>query len=142
MENNYNNPQQPYPGQQQAYYNPPPQDPFQMLVNELQSTKGWLKLIGIFSIIMGGLYCLTIIGAIVGWLPIWVGIILVNASKNIETYIQTRSMTELIAYSRKMKNYFTIMGVMTIIGMVVMFIYIIIIIIAVSSGAFYMQRYF
>ncbi|HPS46153.1 MAG TPA: DUF5362 family protein [Bacteroidales bacterium] len=136
----YNQPpysQQQQPQQQQAY-NPQYQqqqqtDPFFLLANEMNATKGWIKFIGIVLIVMGAIYGLTIIGLVVAWLPIWMGIILTNAAKHIESYVQTRSFTELIEYSRKIKSYFAILGVLSIIGLIGMAIWIIIIIIAIST---------
>lgn len=139
----YNQPpysQQQQPQQQQAYNQPYQQqqqqqqtDPFFLLANEMNATKGWIKFIGIVLIVMGVIYGLTIIGLVVAWLPIWMGIILTNAAKHIEGYIQTRSFTELIEYSRKIKSYFAILGVLSIIGLIGMAIWIIIIIIAIST---------
>jgi len=99
----------------------------------MNATKGWIKFIGIVLIVMGAIYGLTIIGLVVAWLPIWMGIILTNAAKHIESYVQTRSFTELIEYSRKIKSYFAILGVLSIIGLIGMAIWIIIIIIAIST---------
>jgi len=135
-------PQQPQPQYNQQFQNQQPMDPFAQLANEMSVTKGWIKFIGLFMIITGGLYALTIIGIVVAWLPIWMGVILLNASKHIDAYIQSRAFNELIEYSRKIKSYFTIMGVMCIIGMAGMVIFIIVMLITISTVGFQGFQYY
>ena len=40
----------------------------------IYQSRGWMKLIGVLLIIGGVLYTLTIIGIIIAWLPIWMGV--------------------------------------------------------------------
>ncbi len=47
----------------------------------LKQLATWSKVVGVFFIIGGAVECLTIIGVIVGWLYILLGIKLLNASK-------------------------------------------------------------
>lgn len=42
-----------------------------------------MKLVGIINIVAGVLYCLTIVGLIVGWIPLWIGICMNRASNQI-----------------------------------------------------------
>ena len=67
-------PQQP---QQQAQ----PQQPKEAIIlSQIQDISGnmtgWLKFLGIILIIAGGLYALTLVGIIIAWLPIWLGILI------------------------------------------------------------------
>ena len=39
---------------------------------------------GITLIVIGVLYCLTIFGAVIGWLPIWIGILFLKSGDNIK----------------------------------------------------------
>ena len=147
MENNYQNQQQPqyYPpqnqnippqnpyGQPQPQYNAPPMDPNQMLIKEIKGTNGWLKFIGIVMYIIGGIMCLTLVGIVIAWIYIWMGITLTKAAKKGTEYMQTLSIFSLIEYNRKMKQYFTITGILTIIGLVFMLFYIVVLIILIAT---------
>ena len=44
-------------------------------------SKGWLKLLGAVAIIIGGIHALSIIGIVIAWLYIWVGILLWQAGE-------------------------------------------------------------
>jgi hypothetical protein len=141
----YNQPpygQQPQQQYNQQYQPQQPTDPFFQLANEMNTTQGWLKFIGIFMIIMGGLYALTIVGIIIAWLPIWMGVILLNASKHIEAYIQSRAFNELIEYSRKIKSYFTIMGILCILGMIGLVVWIVFFLIMLSTVGMHGLQYY
>ncbi|NIW79677.1 MAG: hypothetical protein GWN16_09545, partial [Calditrichae bacterium] len=39
----------------------------------------WLKFLGIVSIISGAVVAITIVGIIIAWLPIWLGVLLFQA---------------------------------------------------------------
>lgn len=46
----------------------------------LAANGGWMKFLGTMLIIMGILNCLTVVGALFGWIPIWLGVILNKAA--------------------------------------------------------------
>jgi hypothetical protein len=48
----------------------------------LFQAKGWLKFLGILSIIGGVFQALTIVGIIYAWIPIWSGVLLHQAGSN------------------------------------------------------------
>ena len=53
------------------------------LVNQLRAyaveTTPWLKFIGVMAIIYGVISAITIIGILIAWLPIWMGVLLFQA---------------------------------------------------------------
>ena len=55
-----NSPQQPNAGPQ--------------LLAPLYAVKGWIKFLSVMFIINGAFQCLSIIGAVIGWIPIWIGV--------------------------------------------------------------------
>lgn len=63
---------------------PPPavsdSDLIRDLASFLGAHAGWMKFYAVISIIGGVILCLTVVGAIVGWLPIWLGVILLKAA--------------------------------------------------------------
>ena len=46
------------------------------VMQPLHDAAGWMKLIGTLAIIQGVLLALTIVGLIIAWLPIWLGVLL------------------------------------------------------------------
>lgn len=94
------------------------------IVTELSTpifqAKGWMKLVGVLMIIYGVLVALSIVGIIIAWLPIWMGILLFQAASNAEQANMSGDQTALYTALAKLKTYFTIMGIMTLISIVMM----------------------
>ncbi len=95
----------------------------QQLVREVSAplfaAKGWMKFLGVLMIVYGALIGLTIVGLIICWLPIWVGILLIQSASAVEATQASGSKTELHAAMSKLKTYFTIYGVLALIGIIV-----------------------
>ncbi|MFQ5628014.1 MAG: DUF5362 family protein [bacterium] len=93
------------------------------LVKEISSplfeSRGWMKLIGVLAIVQGGLIALSIVGIIIAWLPIWMGVILYQSSSTIEQAMHTGDKQSVILSLQKIKLYFTITGVITLIGIAI-----------------------
>lgn len=94
----------------------------QQLVREigapLFAAKGWMKFLGVLMIIYGVLIALSIVGIIVCWLPIWVGVLLFQAATAVEAAEASGNKMELYAAMAKLKTYFTIYGILALIGIV------------------------
>ena len=84
----------------------------------LYQCKGWMKLLGVMFIIGGALYALTIIGIIIAWLPIWQGILLFQSAGAVELAYQSGNRDAMTRSLSKLKTYFIIMGVLTLIGII------------------------
>lgn len=91
-----------------------------MLINPLYQSKMWIKLLGIMTIIYGALMALTIVGIIIAWLPIWIGVTLFQASTAIEEAYMTQNQGAFLKALNKIKTYFTITGVLVLIGLIFM----------------------
>jgi len=63
--------------------------PFSPGMQNLLNTSGWLKFLGVLAIISGILTALTIIGIIIAWLPIWLGVCLFQAGGRFSIARQT-----------------------------------------------------
>ena len=96
------------------------------LLNVSSGMAGWAKFLGILSIIFGALYCLTIVGIIVAWLPIWLGIVLFQAGSNITNAKATQNYQHLITAYEKLRLFFMVWGIVTIVSLALMVIVIII----------------
>lgn len=85
----------------------------------LYSMKGWLKFIGIIMIIGGVLTALSLVGVIVAWIPIWMGVVLFSASNKIEMAFHSGDKQQLLEACSKLKTYFTIQGFLLILSIAI-----------------------
>jgi hypothetical protein len=76
---------------------------------------GWLKFFGIITIIAGALNALSLVGILWAWLPIWLGVLLVQAGSRAGKYAGTGSEVTLEALLGKLKSYYLITGIVTIV---------------------------
>lgn len=77
---------------------------------------GWLKFLGIVNIIMGAFTALSIVGILVAWLPIWLGVLLLQAGSRATTARATNNPRELVTMVEKLRLYFIIQGILMIVG--------------------------
>lgn len=98
-----------------------PSDPtFQTMLTNMN---GYMKFVGMFRIIFGAIYCLTIIGAIVGIPIIISGIRVREAADSFSTYIRSNEFIHLQIGFEKQSRFFFIEQVFLIIGLVISAIY-------------------
>jgi uncharacterized membrane protein HdeD (DUF308 family) len=97
----------------------------------LYNAKGWMKLIGVMSIIYGIILIATVVGIVVCWLPIWIGVLLIKSGNSIEVAQSAGDKQKFFESLTKIKTYFTITGVLTLIGLIVIGISLI-----VTGGSF------
>ena len=84
-----------------------------------EQSKGWLKFIGVLLIIYGIITAITIVGIIVAWLPIWMGVLLFQAGSRAEGAALTKDSSQLVTMMEKLRVYFMIQGVLAIIALVI-----------------------
>ncbi len=77
---------------------------------------GWMKFMGIMSIIAGCLQALTIFGLVIAWLPIWMGVVLTKAGSKAGEYADKGDFAALEDMTGQLKTYFTISGVLIIVS--------------------------
>ena len=107
----------------------------EILKNEVIGMKGWLKFIGILTIIGGILYALSLIGIVVAWIPIWLGVLLLQAGNAADEFGKTGTTEDLRRHLAKVRMYFTIVGVLAIILMIFFVVLFILFIIALIAGS-------
>lgn len=83
----------------------------------IQQAKGWLKLLGGLSIVYGVFTALSIIGIVVAWLPIWMGVLLYQAAGLADEAYRNGDSRQLTESLAKLKTYFTITGVLALLGL-------------------------
>ena len=85
----------------------------------IHQSKGWIKLLGVLSIISGIFTAVTLVGILIAWLPIWIGVVLIQSASSIERAYISGEKEPLFTALSKLKTYFTIQGVLTLIGLIV-----------------------
>lgn len=88
----------------------------------LYQSKGWIKFIGVLSIIQGIAVALTLIGIIIAWLPIWIGVLLMQCASSIEKARASGDKAMLVGGLDKLRTYFTIQGILTLLSIFVVII--------------------
>jgi len=97
----------------------------------------YMNFIGLLQIIGGALYCLTIIGALIGVPVIYMGIRLREAAEGFKKYLASGSKDDLNYTIDKQTRAFFIQFVLTIIGLAFFGIYLIVIIGLLASGSLF-----
>lgn len=90
----------------------------QSLIEPLHRGKFWMQLLGVVSILYGVLVAITIVGLIVAWIPIWAGVVLMQAAGATGRAYSANDAVELKQALAKLRIYFTIFGVLMLIGIV------------------------
>jgi hypothetical protein len=105
----------------------------QKVTTSCKEMSGWIKFLAIVCIICGGVYVLTIVGIIIAWVLIWIGVILLRVSKICKAVADGtfESIGEMFA---SLKTFFILSGVFTIITIALSIIWFMIIGIAMVSG--------
>ena len=83
------------------------------------SVQLWIRILGFAAMIIGVLYCLSIIGLIIGWLPIWLGVILLRTSKSIDSVVADESEQAAFELVSQIALFFKIVGIAALILFVV-----------------------
>lgn len=86
--------------------------------NPLFQSKSWIKFLGILMLIYGIFIALSIVGLIIAWLPIWIGILLMQVASRIEQAQKLGNKIALIKAQSSLSTYFTVYGVMALIGLI------------------------
>jgi hypothetical protein len=85
------------------------------LQNVSMGMNGWLKFLGIINIISGALTALSVVGVIIAWLPIWLGILLLQAGGQAVNAKTQNDPRELVKMMEKLRLYFILQGIVFII---------------------------
>lgn len=66
---------------------------------------------GVFLILTGVIYCITIFGAIVGFVPLWTGIVLFGAANRLESFGHASNMADASKAMAKLGTFFKVNGI-------------------------------
>lgn len=98
-----------------------PEDPIRTIAMPLFQAKGWIRFLGVMSIIQAIVVIIGTmgVGIIWAWLPIWIGVILFQAAGAMEAAYTSGDRDKLVAANQKMKTYFIIQGVTMLVGIAI-----------------------
>lgn len=104
---------------------PPPAMPIQGITLPLFQAKGWIRFLGVMSILEGITDILFTMGMgiIIAWLPIWMGVLLFQSAGDVERAHESGSAELLANANRKLKTYFIIRGVSILVTIVLFFLF-------------------
>ncbi len=88
----------------------------------LFDARKWMKFIGVLAIISGVTAMFSIVGLLICWLPIWMGILLFQAGNRIEEAFEKGNKEYLMDSMLKLKKYFTIMGIISLFSLALVFL--------------------
>lgn len=86
------------------------------VMRPLQDAAGWMKLVGTLGIIYGVLLAITIVGLVIAWLPIWMGILLNRAADDARAAAMAGDEARAIAATNSLRTIFKVYGVIVLIG--------------------------
>jgi hypothetical protein len=97
-----------------------PQDnrEIQELSMPIYQARGWLKFLGVLSIISGVGAALSIVGIIFAWLPIWMGVLMFQAGSAIDSTGQFGDKFAFLRSLGSLKTYFVLQGILSVIGII------------------------
>lgn len=96
----------------------------QDLSQPLASGKGWMKFVGVMFIIQGAITALSIVGIIIAWLPIWIGVLVMQSANAIERAQLSGDAAALKEALARLRTYFIIQGVLFLVSIAVLVLYI------------------
>jgi len=97
---------------------------------------GWMKFMGIMTIIGGCLQVLSIFGIVVAWLPIWMGVVLTKAGARAGEYADKGDFASLEGLTGQLKMYFTISGILIIVSFALAIVAIVAWLVLLGLGVF------
>jgi hypothetical protein len=103
----------------------PSEDLLKRVCSRVAGSAGWMKFLGVLLIIDGVITAISVIGILICWLPIWLGVILFKAAGDAET-ASRGAPARLEDYVQKLNRFFLISGILAlislIIGLIVLFV--------------------
>lgn len=87
----------------------------QTLLASLIKNSIWLKILGVFFIAYGVILCITIIGAVFGWLLLWLGVLLFSSAKRLDLVEEEGYPEDGIECINKISVFFKISAILSLV---------------------------
>lgn len=88
------------------------------LCDNVAKSATWMKLLGVLLIISGLSLIISVVGILICWLPIWIGVILFKAAGDAET-ANKGVPQQLAEYVQKINRFFLIAGILALIELII-----------------------
>lgn len=85
----------------------------------LYRSRGWMKFVGVAEIVSGVGLALTVMGLLVAWLPIWMGVVLFKAAGHTRRAVEESDPASLRAALDQLRTFFVLGGIQAILGVAV-----------------------
>ncbi len=89
----------------------------------LLKARVWILILGIISIISGVVTVLSITGIIVAWLPILLGVFLIQSAGELKKFEENKQAINLVTAMEKLKTYFKVSAISTIVILSIMILF-------------------
>ena len=84
----------------------------------LYNAKFWMQLFGVIMIISGALAVLSIVGIIYAWLPIWMGVLLMQSAGSVKLAYENSDADAAVRAQDKLKTFFIVNGVVILVSII------------------------
>ena len=89
------------------------------LAGPLYRARGWMKFVGLAEIVSGLGLALTVMGLLVAWLPIWMGVVLFRVAGNTRRAVEDSDPAALGKALDQLRTFFVLGGIQVILGVAV-----------------------
>jgi len=103
-------------------------------VRPLIDASFWMKLVGVAAIVYGAIVCLSLVGIIIGWLPIWIGVLYWQAGSIYQQLEQRPDPNAESVAHGKLGLALKIQGILVLIALVIMCLYFLVLFLIVGIG--------
>jgi hypothetical protein len=104
-------------------------------VEPLARAGGWITFAGVLLILNGGALIMSIVGAVIGWLPLWMGILLTQAPARYREGVRLGDVELMREGSEKLRLVAKLWGIATIVSFCVIIFFYALVIILLLAGA-------
>ncbi|HYE04953.1 MAG TPA: DUF5362 family protein [Planctomycetota bacterium] len=92
---------------------------FRAVIEPLARRRGWLVFAAVLMFIGGGLYAITIVGLVIAWLPIWLGVLFIKSANAFRDAMATADAERGHAAIQALATILLIWGISTIVLMAI-----------------------
>jgi len=101
----------------------------------LFEVRGWIRFLAWASIVGGVLQCLSIVGILIGWVPIWIGVLLLRTAEGVEQGTYARDGGRLREGMAQLATAVRVQTVLVVLGVVLVLAYAAVMIVLLAVGA-------
>ena len=93
---------------------------FRDLARVLAKETIWVKIVGFYLIVNGAATALSIVGLVIAWLPIWLGVLLLQFANGMETFAEHGDPDDMLRAFNRLALIFKIIGITVTVSIVLL----------------------